>query len=198
MPHLHVDLSISPKVREQWIPRTTCTECGRVGDSGPCIPGGADTPPFSLASVAGTYASSSVPFGNVTLQSSSDGDQLLLSMGPVQQIAIEFTNTSSFAVDDCAKIAQGIEVCFAPLSSYKVMAVSRSDSCNSCLRFQQLSQWAAAVEGARLAQLSGKCAAAVFNIAPEIPLAGISAQNHTVVRIQSLSLIQFIKKQKKL
>ena len=49
------------------------------------------------------------------------------------------------------------------------------------LWFQQLSAWAVAVEGAKLAQLSGKCAAAVFNIAPEIPLAGISAQNHTVV-----------------
>ena len=47
---------------------------------------------------------------------------------------------------------------------------------------QQLEEWAALNEGAKLASLPGSCTAAEFIVPAEIPAAGISAANGSVVR----------------
>ena len=49
--------------------------------------------------------------------------------------------------------------------------------------FWQLNIWAEDVEGNRLAQLEGSCSLAEFVIPAEIPSAGVSSRNGTVVGI---------------
>ena len=106
-------LNTTNYVKEQWIPGTTCTPCGRSAASGPCNPAGSAEPPFALSAVTGKYASISSPFGDVVVgvtSTENDGQQLTLSVGPVQNAALVFSNTSAVGTAPCAALAANLPV----------------------------------------------------------------------------------------
>ena len=139
--------------KNQWIPGTTCTKCGSAAISRRCNPSGFSSPPFSPGAVQGIFKN--VLFGSdAALSLRYDQGRLMIDFGPCQECVLEFS-PSSFALKDelCASVIKSI-----PMASWNsTIAISK-----------------------KFASLSGHCSMAQYILPPEIPLAGVSANQSKV------------------
>ena len=137
--------------KEQWLPSTTCSRCGRSLDAGPCKPAGLAEPPLPLAALAGLYGS---PYLGkpLQLQPTASGDGLTVSFGPLDAARLLYSNTSAaLPPQPCSKVA-------AKLSLAPYAEPARP----------------------RLAALAGTCTLVELIVPPEVPAAGLSVAKGTL------------------
>ena len=90
----------------EWIAENTCTVCGASGTSRECNPAGLSQPPLPVSHFTGWFGA---PQGGSRLLGltvpDDDQSQLVLTLGPVDRVALKWSNTSTVVVGECKLVA---------------------------------------------------------------------------------------------
>jgi len=144
-------LNVTGFWKNQWGPLTTCTACGAAAANRICSPGGYSTVPLPLTSFAGEYGAAQ---GGNFLRLSADSDMVALTLGPLKNVKLKFSNNSAVVAEKpCAHVASVLT------------------------EVAMLAPWA---NLANLTALPGNCTLVEWILPPEVPSAGISASEHKV------------------